>query len=335
MPRKARIDAPGALHHIIVRGIEKRKIFKDDKDRYQFIKRLGHILTEAETPIYAWALIPNHVHLLLKTGLTPIATIMRRLLTGYAVYFNRRHRRYGHLFQNRYKSILCQQEPYFLELVRYIHLNPLRAKLVEDIRGLDKYPYCGHSAVVERVKRDWQHVDYMLGFFGKRKSNARRAYRQFIKEGVLQGRRPELVGGGLLRSVGGWTALSAFRSKEIRVKGDERILGDSDFVEAVLKEANEQLERRYRLKAEGFDLDRVAQRVAAVMNITLELVWEKSRRPIVVDARDLLCYWASKELVMSKTDLAKHLNLTQPAVSIAVRRGEKIAKNNQYQMISD
>ena len=110
MPRKARIDAPGALHHIIVRGIEKRQIFKDDKDRHQFIKRLDDVLTETETPVYAWALMPNHAHFLLKTGLTPIATIMRRLLTGYAGYFNRRHRRHGHLFQNRYKSILCQEE---------------------------------------------------------------------------------------------------------------------------------------------------------------------------------------------------------------------------------
>lgn len=335
MPRKARIDAPGALHHIIIRGIEKRKIFKDDKDRYQFIKRLGSILTEAETPIYAWALIPNHVHLLLKTGLTPIATIMRRLLTGYAVYFNRRHRRYGHLFQNRYKSILCQEEPYFRELVRYIHLNPLRAKLVENIKALEKYSYSGHSAVVGKVKRDWQQVDYVLGFFGKKKSDARKAYRHFVEQGVKQGRRPELVGGGLIRSVGGWAALSALRDEAVRVKGDERILGDSDFVEAVLKEADEQLERRYRLKAEGFDLEQVAERVAAVMNIPLEIVWEKSQRPLVVEARDLLCYWASKELVMNKTDLAKRLNLTQPAVSIAVRRGEKIARESQYELIDD
>ena len=332
MPRKARIDAPGALHHIIIRGIEKRKIFEDDNDRYQFIKRLGHILTEAETPIYAWALIPNHVHLLLKTGLTPIATIMRRLLTGYAVYFNRRYRRYGHLFQNRYKSILCQEEPYFRELVRYIHLNPLRAKLVENIKALDKYPYSGHSAVVGGVKRDWQQVNYMLGFFGKKKSDARKAYRHFVEQGVKQGHRPELVGGGLIRSVGGWAALRDIRDEAVRVKGDERILGDSDFVEAVLKEADEQLERRYRLKAEGFDLEQVAERVAAVMNIPLEIVWEKSRRPMVVEARDLLCYWASKELVMSKTDLAKRLNLTQPAVSIAVRRGEKIARESQYEL---
>jgi putative transposase len=335
MPRKARIDAPGALHHIIIRGIEKRKIFEDDKDRYQFIKRLGNVITEAETPIYAWALMPNHVHLLLKTGLTPIATIMRRLLTGYAVYFNRCHHRYGHLFQNRYKSILCQEEPYFRELVRYIHLNPLRAKLVENIKALDKYPYSGHSAVVGKVKRDWQQVNYVLGFFGKKKSDARKAYRHFVEHGVKQGHRPELVGGGLIRSVGGWAALRDLRDEAVRVKGDERILGDSDFVEAVLKEADEQLERRYRLKAEGFDLEQVAERVAAVMDIPLELVWEKSRRPVVVEARDLLCYWASKELVMSKTDLAKRLNLTQPAVSIAVRRGEKIARESQYELIKD
>ncbi len=121
MPRKARIDAPGALHHIIVRGIERRKIFEDNADRQRFIQRLGDILSESQTPCYAWALIPNHFHLLLKTGHTPIATLMRRLLTGYAVTFNHRHRRWGHLFQNRYKSILCQEENYLLELVRYIH----------------------------------------------------------------------------------------------------------------------------------------------------------------------------------------------------------------------
>ena len=127
MPRKARIDAPGALHHIICRGIERRKIFLNDIDRDDFVDRLSMIVSESETLCYAWALIPNHFHLLLKTGNTPIATVMRRLLTGYAVGFNHRHRRYGRLFQNRYKSILCQADPYLLELVRYIHLNPLRA----------------------------------------------------------------------------------------------------------------------------------------------------------------------------------------------------------------
>ena len=106
MPRKARLDAPGALHHILVRGIERRKIFRDDSDRDDFLKRLGGILRESQTPCFAWALMPNHFHLLLRTGLTPLSNVMRRLLTGYAVTFNLRHRRSGHLFQNRYKSIV-------------------------------------------------------------------------------------------------------------------------------------------------------------------------------------------------------------------------------------
>ena len=333
MPRKARIDAPGALHHIIVRGIDRCQIFRDNHDRDQYIDRLGNILTDTDTPCYAWALIPNHFHLLLKTGLTPIATVMRRLLTGHAVYFNRRHRRHGHLFQNRYKSILCQEETYLLELIRYIHLNPLRAGLVEDLKSLGRYPYCGHSALMGNIKRDWQQVDYVLGFFAKRKADARKAYRNYVSKGIEKGQRPELTGGGLLRSVGGWAALTAMRRESDRVKSDERILGDSDFVNSVLRQADEQLENRYRLKTEGFDFDDIAERVAQVMNLPTETVWEKSRRPPVVQARSLLCYWASKELGISMTEIANRLGLTQPAVSIAARRGEEIVRQKGYTLI--
>ena len=148
MPRKARLDAPGALHHIIARGIAHNKIFDDIVDRDFFIDRLGLILIETGTPCFAWSLIPNHFHLLLKTGARPIATVMKRLLTGHAMHYNRRHKRHGHLFQNRYKSILCQEDTYLLELVRHIHLNPLRARLVDDIKGLNKYPYAGHSVIM-------------------------------------------------------------------------------------------------------------------------------------------------------------------------------------------
>ena len=184
MPRKSRIDAPGALHHIIARGIDRRDIFKDDKDRDSFLERLGDILAETQTSCFAWALIPNHFHLLLKTGATPISTVMRRLLTGYAVSFNRRHRRYGHLFQNRYKSILCQEDTYLLELVRYIHLNPLRAGIVNDLRSLDKYRYCGHAVILKKRKYSWQNTGYVLRLFAKKVSPARRRYREFVKKGV-------------------------------------------------------------------------------------------------------------------------------------------------------
>jgi len=125
------------LHHITARGIERCRIFTDNTDRNNFLDRFGGIIKETNTSCFAWALIANHFHLMLRTGDVPIATVMRRLLTGYAVSDNSRHRRYGHLYQNRYKSILCQEGAYHLELVRYIHLNPIRAKLVKDIKALD------------------------------------------------------------------------------------------------------------------------------------------------------------------------------------------------------
>ena len=157
MPRKARIDAPGAVHHVIVRGIERKKIFRNDTDRDKFLERLGAILSETETPCFAWALIPNHFHLLLRTGGTSVSAVMRRLLTGYAIYFNRRYHRSGHLFQNRYKSILCQEDAYLLELVRYIHLNPLRARQVADYDELENYPFCGHGQSEARMATNRFH----------------------------------------------------------------------------------------------------------------------------------------------------------------------------------
>ena len=327
MPRKARIDAPGALHHIIVRGIEKRKIFYDDTDRESFLERFGIVLTESDTPCFAWALIPNHLHLLLRTGLTPIATLMRRLLTGYAVNFNRRHRRHGQLFQNRYKSILCQEEAYLQELVRYIHLNPLRARLVEDLKALDKFKFSGHGVLMGRKKLDWQDTEYVLKFYGSRKSKARKGYREYVKKGIMDGRRPELVGGGLIRSAGGWSEVKVMRRGVERMKGDERILGDGDFVESVLKAAQEYLERKYELKSQGHSFDWLVRRVAQIMQLDPDAMLSPGKYPQRVRARSLLCYWGSRELGMTTVALAKKVNLAQPTVSQAILRGQKISEN--------
>ena len=334
MPRQARIDAPEALHHVIVRGIEGREIFRDDQDRLDFIDRLGDILPDTKTSCYGWSLIPNHVHLLLRTGTVPISTVMRRLLTGYAVTFNRRYQRHGHLFQNRYKSILCQEDPYLLELVRYIHLNPLRGKLVEDLGQLDVYPFSGHSIIVGKRKNSWQDAEYVLAHFAEKVSVARRRYRAYVKEGVGQGRRPELTGGGLIRSLGGWSKVKDLPKAELRVKGDERILGDSDFVLDVLEYCGEHLERRYKLQAEGFDLEQVAQRAASLCGIKSEEIFTPVKYPVVVQARSLFCYWAVRELGVSATALARRLKISQPAVSISVRRGEKIAVEREFQLLS-
>ena len=277
MPRKARIDAPGALHHIIARGIDRKKIFDDDADRDFFIERLGIIIQQSQTQCYAWALIPNHFHLLLKTGTIPMATVMKRLLTGYAMHYNRRHKRCGHLFQNRYKSILCQEDSYLLELVRYIHLNPLRAKLVADMKRLDRYAYSGHSVLMGKVKAQWQNTVYVTGLFDKQLSTARRRYRAFVKKGIADGKRDDLVGGGLIRSAGGWAAVKALRKAKAAQKGDERILGDGDFVQNVLAQAKEVFERKYRLKTRAIDLDDIAGKAAKITGIDPALIWSRKK----------------------------------------------------------
>jgi REP element-mobilizing transposase RayT len=332
MPRRARIDAAGALHHIICRGIERRKIFRDDADREEFLERLGRVLKEAQSVCYAWALIPNHFHLLLRTGSTPIKTVMQRLLSGYAGAFNRRHRRIGQIFHNRYKSILCQQEPYLLELVGYIHLNPLRSRLVEDLDQLDSYPYSGHSALMGRCPNDWQDVDTILRHFGSRQSSARNGYRWFVEKALAMGRRSELTGGGLIRSLGGWGVLKRLGKGRVHLKGDERILGDSDFVEAVLDAQNEKLERRYRLEAKGFDIEKALKRAAEISGLTPEQIRTGGKEPWRVQARSLACYWAVRELGMTTVAVSKALGIGPTAVTKAVSRGEVFAKSREIRL---
>ncbi len=333
MPRQARIDAPGALHHIICRGIERRNIFRNSTDRNRFLERFGAVLQKSATPCYAWALIPNHFHLLLKTGKEPIASIMRRLLTGYAVTFNQRHRRCGRLFQNRYKSILCQEDAYLKELVRYIHLNPLRAGIVSELKHLNRYKYCGHAVLMGRRRCEWMDTKYILSYFGKTVSKARSLYCSYAKEGMELGSRPELVGGGLIRSLGGWEAVKKMRiNGQERVRGDQRILGDSGFVLEVLQEAGEKFERHYAMKRLGYNLNMIEDRVCEIYKIEKEDIYSRSREKVKADVKALFCYWAVRELGYGQRELARRLGMTQPGVGYAVIRGEAISKLNCYQI---
>jgi len=332
MPRKARIDAPGALQHIIARGIEKKPIFKDRIDHYNFLDRLGDILSDTATPCFAWALLSNHFHLLLRTGLTPIAKVMQRLLTGHAQLFNRRHKRHGQLFQNRYKSFLCEEELYLLELVRYIHLNPLRSGAVKDLRQLNTYPFCGHHVLMGEYKHEWQSTDYVLNLFDKKEGTARKAYLKFISKGVAAGHRPELVGGGLVRSVGGWSALKTYRHSGIRIKGDERILGGNDFVIKTLKQANERLEEKTRLRAVGPDLEDLIANAAAYFKVDIEDLRSATKERQISRARSVLCYLAVRKLAVSGAEVARALKISPSAVSKAIIKGRMEADREKIQM---
>ena len=323
MPRKARIDAPGALHHIIVRGIERKAIFKDSLDYKNIINRLEIVLSETKTPCFAWALMGNHFHLLLRTGVVSISTVMRRLLTGYAQQFNRRHQRHGQLFQNRFKSILCEHDLYLLELVRYIHLNPLRGKIVKDLKSLKTYPYCGHGVIMGKLQNDFQDVNYVLKMFSHKVAYARRSYAAFVAKGISLSQRPDFAGGGLIRSAGGWSALKALRSKSMRIMGDERILGSSEFVESVLKLANENYERNTLAMIKGVNLVSIIRKVSNHFDIKPKLIMSNSKQSKICRARAIVCFLAAEKLGITGSQIAQKLNISPSTVSKALVNGRK------------
>ena len=238
-------------------------------------------------------------------------------------------------FQNRYKSIVCQEDVYLKELVRYIHLNPLRAKLVSDMEGLNRYKYCGHSVLMGKRACDWQETKYVLSYFGQGKLNGRKNYDRYVREGLTQGRRPELVGGGLIRSLGGWSEVRKLRQTgQDRMKGDERILGDGGFVMDVLSEANERMDRRYELKSQGYGIEKLEERVLEIYGIDRDELYSKSRQKIRADARSVFCYWAVRELGVEGTQMAKRLRMSQPGISYAVKKGERIVRDEDLRMES-
>jgi putative transposase len=322
MPRQARIDAPGALHHVIIRGIERKRIFEEDEDREDFLERLRGLLQEKSTPCYAWALMGNHAHLLLRTGEVPIASIMRSLLTGYAVRYNRRHRRYGHLFQNRYKSILCEEDRYLMQLVAYIHLNPFRAGIVEDVSELGSYPYAGHSALMGKRSRPWQDTEYILGLFGRTFSEARRNLQRHLLKWSTKGRCSDLTGGGLIRSSGGWRAVKEAYRDGIRLSSDERILGSGEFVEKTLRQAGEWYDRRAGLRLACVDLSGVIVAVCLELGVGEKELASSARRQEIANARALASYIATRELSISGSDVARRLGVDRSAVCRAVQRVE-------------
>jgi putative transposase len=314
MPRQPRLDAPGTLHHVMGRGIERTKIFREDGDREDFLSRLAGLCVEGFLSAYAWALMGNHFHLLVKTRGQPLSKSMRKLLTGYVINFNRRHKRYGHLFQNRYKSIVCEEDPYLLEVTRYIHLNPVRAGLVKDMRGLLKYPWTGHSVLMGSVRRDWQERETVLSYFGRRKGQAKSDYEEFVRGGISKGKRPELVGGGLIRSLGGWAQVLSSRRRGIEASSDQRVLGSSEFVVNLLSEADERERETLRLSGRVRELDSLIKEIAGVEGLAESELRSGSRQRKVSKVRRLLCQVAVDRMGYPGAEVARVLGVTTSAV---------------------
>jgi REP element-mobilizing transposase RayT len=323
MPRQARLDTPGTLHHVIVRGIEKRRIFYGNADREDLVKRLGSLSLDTDTTIYAWAFLPNHAHILLRSSKTGISLFMRRLLTGYAISFNKRHRRWGHLFQNRFKSIVCDEDAYFKELVRYIHLNPLRANLVESLYQLDRYPWCGHGAILGNITYEWQDREYVLRWFAFKPSEAKHAYRNYVQKGIAKGRRPELVGGGLIRSMGGWSAVKSRRHQDAHDLSDERILGDGKFVERIMKEARSNVKFQLPNQELGQKIDQIKHRLCQKEEVSIEALEAGSRRKEVSAVRARIAIVLVRQYGVALAEAARNLGVSTSAISKILKRAEQ------------
>ncbi|MGD9032787.1 MAG: transposase [Desulfobacteraceae bacterium] len=315
MPRQARLDSPGTLHHVIVRGIEKKAIVSDRYDRTDFVKRMGELAHETGTPIYAWSLLRNHAHILLKSGPLGLSKYMRRFLTGYAITYNIRHKRHGHLFQNRYKSIVCDEDAYFQELVRYIHLNPLRAKMVKDMSALDRYSWCGHGVILGRKTREWQDRNYVLAWFGTKESEAKRAYREYVKEGIEQGRREDLVGGGLIRTLGGWSQVLSLRGSKEKVLSDERILGSGEFVERILEETENEVKYQVSINERRIKTERKIQEICRKEGISKEELQGGSRRGRISRIRAHLAIELTERYGLSLAEAGRQLGVSTSAIS--------------------
>jgi len=279
MARKPRVEFAGAFYHAIVRGNQRQDIFRDDKDRTTYLERVEHYRKRCDFKLYAYVLMSNHVRLLLETRQIPLSKIMQGIQFTYTQYYNRRHGSVGHLFQGRYKAILCDREAYLLELVRYIHLNPARLR-----RPKDPWKYQWSSQRAYLGERTPVQIDtiLVLGQFGRALAQARRAYREFMEEGIGQGHME-----GYYDVV------------------DQRFLGDEEFIEKVDKRA-----QGWEVEAKGpkVPFSRLVEAVAQEHGIASDAFARPGRHRRWVRARAMLVYLAREWSRISSKELGSRLH---------------------------
>ena len=242
MPRKPRIEFEGAFYHVITRGNQKQKIFKDTTDYQKFIQFLTIYKNRYYYSLYAYVLMSNHVHLLIETRETPLSKILQGINQSYTMYYNKTNRTVGHLFQGRYKAILCDRDAYLLALLKYIHYNPVRARIAETPEG---YAWSSHQAYLGKAN-PYSLVDTMqvLRLFSENGTRARKQYREFINEG------------------------NVVNKQEVYAAIDQRLQGDDDFVDRVLEKYDGEVKKEKRKKERT--LPEIARAVTHQTGVTLE-----------------------------------------------------------------
>ena len=298
MARKPRIHFPGALYHVITRGNRRQGIFLDEKDSQRFLTYLSDCKNRFSFRLYAYALMKNHLHLLIEVGETPLSRIMQTLLFGYAGYFNRQHGEVGHLFQGRYKAILCDKDAYLLELVRYIHLNPIRAKIV---KKPEDYGWTGHLSYLGRIREPLIDEGFVLEQFSDNRSLARRRYRQFVWEGISSGHE----------------------EKYYQVK-DQRYLGGESFIDRVEKERREPEGWVYDIPLEA-----ISQEVSRAVGITVGKMHSGTRDREGVRGRSVVAYLARKTARYTVKDIADYFRRSAVTIGEGIIKVEELVRGDK------
>ena len=330
MARCSRLDYKGALHHVMARGIEQREIFHCDGDKNAFLDRLGEVVETTGASVYAWTLMPNHVHLLYRTGEVPIGRCMMSILGGHATYFNTKYERSGHLFQNRFKSILVDDQTYFLAVLRYVHLNPVRSGLVS-LSELSDYRWTGHSSLMGLRVRWWQDNDFVLSLFGEDPREARTRLAEFLLQCDEDSDVDLMESGKLLANTRDRTMADRPSSGGSHVP-PVRILGSRDFAERTLaKAASPILQLPAGVSGDREDRERfrdLAGRLADALEVEVAAVLAGARTRRCSRARSILCFLAFGRLGMSLTRIAQELRLSVSAISQAKLRGESLIRDD-------
>jgi len=332
MPRHARVDYPGAFNHVMHRGVAGFSVFPNDTEKFVFLERARKEFDGVALKCLVWTLMTNHSHLVSRTEISPLATGMQRLGTSYAGYFNRKHQRQGHVFQNRYKSLLIEDEMYLLRAVRYVLLNPIEAGLVDSLDELESYPWTSYPELLGRRCCLLGDAEFTLQLFAGGQDAARRELRAWLLDGITNpdpfGRLVELSSGRPPKELE--EELNAAKVGE----RDSYVVGNPRFITSVLGAANAPKSAFPGARAHGWEVETLIEHVCERMGVSAAELCAGRKTPQVSAARAVTAWIAVVRLGTRQTDVARFLGVSRQAIGNSLARGEAIASDCMAEFLS-
>lgn len=313
MPTKKRISVPGAIAHIMARGIEGKDIFKDVEDRRYLLNQLAVSIDKTGYLCYGWAMMSNHYHLIVRCSERPLEELMRAMNSRYAKYFNAKYQRRGYLFQDRFKSIITQDQRYLEELIRYVHLNPIRAGICASLEDLDTFQWSGHAALMGNIKHPFQTTETVLRRYGTTDEASRKQYRKYIEEGI--------------NSVESKWIVEAVRESNLGIDKKDKpacwVIGNREFVISVMKK-NEQRLRARSFLCRKWSIEDVFVQIAHEYKVKPVDLKKRSRLTTVSKCRQRCAYICCRILGYRIEEVAAYMKISGPAVSWAINKGKDV-----------